>query len=126
VHPDTLLLRQIHPSFVQLGRPTSQAFRPTPKDEHLLSVDDGSRIHPQASWERFTKVQGCRSSGVMAVTKAECSGQELPVIEDGIPFPEHCAIDFSNLTKSLVEKKAKALARYAIDRDWLFKAPQQD
>ena len=62
----------------------------------------------------------------MAVTKAECSGQELPVIEDGIPFPEHCAIDFSNLTKSLVEKKAKALARYAIDRDWLFKAPQQD
>lgn len=39
--PDTLLLHQIHPSFIQYGRVTSQAFRPTPKDEGFLSVDDG-------------------------------------------------------------------------------------
>ena len=41
--PDTLLLRQIHPGFIQGGRVTSQAFRPTPKDEFLLSVDNGDR-----------------------------------------------------------------------------------
>ena len=42
--PDTLLLRQIHPSFIQYGRVTSRAFRPTAKDEFLLSVDDGDRV----------------------------------------------------------------------------------
>lgn len=122
---DTLLLRQIHPSFVQNGRPTSQAFRPAPKDECFLSVDDGSKISPRASWERFTKTPECRSAGVMAVTYSECSEQGLPVIADGDPFPEHCSIDFSNLTKGTVEKKAKILVRRAAERDWLFKDIQQ-
>lgn len=118
---ETLLLRQINPSFVQGGRPTSQAFRLRPKDENLLSVDDGNKVKPRASWERFTSAPDCRSAGVMAVTFAECSTQELPVIEEGTPYPEHCLIDFSNLTKSLVEKKAKVLVRHAIQRDWLFR-----
>ena len=47
----TLLLRQIHPSFVQDGRVTSQAFRPTPKDESLLSVYDGDQITPEGGVE---------------------------------------------------------------------------
>ena len=119
--PETLLLRQIHPSFVQLGRPTSQAFRPTLKDEYLLSVDDGSKIQPRASWERFTSTPDSRSAGVMAVTFAECKEQELPVVEDAAPFPEHCSIDFSNLTESSVKRKAKVLVSHAIQRDWLFK-----
>jgi hypothetical protein len=122
VDSETLLLRQINPGFVQLGRPTSQAFRPTPKDEYLLSVEDGSRISPRASWERFNKAPDCNSVGVMGVSFAECTEQELPVIEDGDPFPEHCSIDFSNLTKGLIEKKAKFLAKYAVERDWLCRA----
>ena len=36
----TILLRQIHPIWIQQGRVTSQAFRPTPKDENKLSVFD--------------------------------------------------------------------------------------
>lgn len=122
---ETLLLRQIHPSFVQNGRPTSQAFRPTPKDELLLSVEDGSRIQPPASWERFTASPDRRSAGVMAITVAECSAEELEVIEDGVPFPEHCSVDFSNLTISSVGKKAKILTRQAVNRDWLFRDFQQ-
>jgi len=47
---ETLVHRQIHPSFVQAGFPTSQAFRPTPKDESKLSVYDGDMI---------TAVKGC-------------------------------------------------------------------
>jgi len=35
---NTLLLRQVHPSFVQDGKITSQVFRPTPKDENKLSM----------------------------------------------------------------------------------------
>lgn len=47
--PQTQLLRQIHPNFVQAGRVTSQAFRPTPKDENHLSVYDGDQIQPEAA-----------------------------------------------------------------------------
>ena len=119
--PDTLLLRQIHPSFVQDGRVTSQAFRPTPKDEHRLSVDNGDRIQAEASWQRFTSNPACSSVGVQAVTPAECQAQDLPVIEDGHPYPEHCSIDFSAFEKKVVECKAKALRAQAAMRGWLFR-----
>lgn len=120
--PATLLLRQINPSFVQAGRVTSQAFRPTPKDENQLSVYDGDQIQAQAAWQHFTATPGCRSAGVMAVTHAECTSEQLPVTSDGVPFPEHVSIDFSAFSKGEVEKKAKVLTRQAQARDWLFQA----
>jgi hypothetical protein len=61
----------------------------------------------------------------MAITPAECSAEALPVIEDGMPFPEHCSVDFSSLTMNSVEKKAKILTRHAVKRDWLFRDFQQ-
>jgi hypothetical protein len=125
LHPETLLLRQIHPSFVQNGRPTSQAFRPTPKDRDRLSVDDGSKIEAKTSWERFTGTLGFESVGVLAVTVAECSEQHLPVIADGEPYPEHCFIDFSGVLKKTAERKAKVLAFHAVQRGWLFEDTPQ-
>lgn len=119
--PDTLLLRQVHPSFVQNGRVTSQAFRPTPKDEFLLSVDDGDRVSAQASWQRFITNPACKSIGVQAVSQAECTAQALPVIEDGKPHPEHCSIDFTAFDKKAIEKKSKLLRAQAQTRDWLFR-----
>lgn len=119
--PDTLLLRQIHPSFVQDGRVTSQAFRPTPKDELLLSVDDADRVTAEASWQRFIANPACKSTGVQAVSLAECTAQELPVIEDGEPHPEHCSIDYTAFDKKAIEKKSKLLRAQAETRDWLFR-----
>lgn len=119
--PDTLLLRQIHPSFIQDGRVTSQAFRPTPKDEFLLSVDDGDRVTAEASWQRFTTSTACQSIGVQAVSQAECAAQELPVIEDGVPHPEHCSVDFTTFDKKVIEKKSKLLRAQAETRGWLFR-----
>lgn len=116
---DTVLLRQIHPAFVQEGRVTSQAFRPTPKDESLLSVDDGSLVSPEASFERFNNTPNCESIGLKAVTKGECSSAELPVIQDGNPYPEHCSIDFTGLGRKPAERKAKQLRSYASQRGWL-------
>lgn len=49
----TLLLRQIHPTFIQYGRVTSQAFRPTPKDEDQLSVDNGDMITAEEACRAF-------------------------------------------------------------------------
>lgn len=119
--PETLLLRQIHSSFVQDGRVTSQAFRPTPKDEYKLSVDNGDCVQPEASWRRFTANVNCKSTGVQAVTGAECQQQLLQVIEDGCPHPEHCYIDFSSSDKKAIEKKAKVLRAQAERRGWLFR-----
>ena len=45
----TMLLRQIHPAFVQADQATSQAFRPTPKDDGKLSVYDGDKIRSRES-----------------------------------------------------------------------------
>ena len=123
--PETLLLRQIHPSFFQAGRVTSQAFRPTPKDGKHLSVDNGSKIQAEASWKRFTSNLECSSCGVMAVAQAECAAQSLPVIEDAIPYPEHCSIDFNVFEKRDIERKAKLLSQQARERGWLFSADMQ-
>jgi hypothetical protein len=122
--PETLLLRQIHPNFVQAGRVTSQAFRPSPKDELHLSVYDGDQIKPEAAFVHFITNPACSSTGVMAVSKTECDAQNLPVLADGIPFPEHCSIDFSDFEKNDIEKKAKFLSRSAQTRGWLFHAQQ--
>ncbi len=117
---DTLLLRQIHPGFVQQGRVTSQVFRPTPKDENRLSVYDGDRIEPRRAWQHYTTVLRLESAGVMAVSCAECGDLDMPVIPDPEPFPEHVVIDFSALGKSAVEKAAKKLRVRAETRGWLY------
>lgn len=118
---ETFLLRQVNPSFIQEGRVTSQVFRPTPKDENMLSAYNGDRISPEEAWRHFTGSPENRSAGVMAVTWQECRLQELPVIEDGTPFPEHVSIDFRGKTKSATEKKAKLLRTNAEKRGWLYR-----
>lgn len=123
--PDTLLYRQIHPSFIQNGRPTSQAFRPTPKDDSKLSVYDGDKIKPKAAWEHYTRILNLSSAGVMAVTNADCAAQQLVVNADGTPYPEHCSVDFSGLAKNAVEKAAKILASTAMQRGWLYQDSPQ-
>jgi hypothetical protein len=120
MRPETLLLRQVNPSFIQNGRVTSQVFRPTPKDLEMLSVDNGDRITSEASFVRFTSTPNCRSHGVMAVSVNECSDCSLQIIEDGDPYPEHCSIDFRGVGKSQTEKYAKTLRSCAEMRGWLF------
>jgi hypothetical protein len=117
----TLLLRQIHPGFVQEGRVSSQAFRPTPKDEQRLSVYDGDQIGPQPAYEHYTTTLGFQSVGVMGVSVAECGTLELSVYPDPLPFQEHAVIDFSAFGKNAVEKKAKLLRARAEARGWLYR-----
>ena len=117
---NTFLLRQIHPGFVQNGRASSQAFRPTPKDEQKLSVYDGDQITPADAFEHYTKILKLGSSGVLAVSMAECRALDLPVTPDPASFPEHVLIDFSAYGKSATEKKAKLLKAKAEVRGWLY------
>lgn len=116
---ETLLLRQINPQFVQEGRVTSQAFRPTPKDKQKLSAYNGDLISPEDSWRHFNS-GGYPSVGVQAVTVAECGREGLPARPDPTPFPEHAEIDFTGYTNNQCDKKSKRLRSLAETRGWLY------
>lgn len=115
------LHRQVHPSWVQDGRITSQAFSPTPKDAGLLSVYDGQLIAPEPSFVHYTTGLKLAAHGTVSVTADEVSGVGLPWRADPEFFPEHAVIDFTGLpTAGKVKAKAQALAEKARQRGWTY------
>ena len=118
---ETQLLRQVHPQFVQQGKPSSQVFRPTPKDEKLLSVYDGDQIGPSDAFEHYTNRLGFSSIGILAVTVGECQTCELKSRPDPPAFPEHAVIDFREYGERETKKKAKQLKAFANRRGWLYR-----
>lgn len=120
MNPETPLWRQIHPSFLVGDQPGSQAFRPTPKDQDLLSFDDGRRITAEASWQRHTGPRGLASIGVMGLAVAECSGECLQAIADGVPDPEHVSVSFAGKTTGQRKAISKRLRDFAVARGWQF------
>ena len=119
---NTLLFRQVSPSWVQAGRITSQVFKPTPKDGKRLSVYDGDQISAADSWNHYKDSLGCISVGVMAVTVAECETQELSAEPDHDTFPEHVLINFDGHSNSKIEKQAKRLKFVSEIRGWQYEA----
>ena len=117
---DTLLLRQVNPVWIQAGHITSQVFRPTPKDSKRLSVYDGDQISAKDAWSHYVKKLGLSSVGVVAVTVAECEEQDLPVVPDPNPFPEHVVIKFDDHKNSQIKTKAKLLTQAAEARGWQY------
>jgi hypothetical protein len=116
------LHRQVHPSWVQEGRPTSQAFSPTPKDQGLLSVYDGDQIPPEASFIHYTTVQKLTAEGTVSITTDEVDIVGLPWQIDGKPFVEHGVVDFTGLPSAgKIKAKAQALAEKARLRGWTHK-----
>jgi len=109
---EELLHRQVHPSWLQAGRPTSQAFRPTPKDEGLLSVSRGSVTSAEIAFQLHTESKGLASAGVWSVTVGDCTEAERDVyanrLDEGpVPDPAHAVVDF----RGLVETKARAISQ---------------
>ena len=120
--PETLLYRQVHPSWVRHGRTTSQAFDPTPKDKNSLSVYDGDQITPEDAWNHYTSVLDFQSRGVVAITVADCEDQALGVVSDPQPaFLEHVLIDFSGIATNEMKRVARRLSRLAGSRGWMFR-----
>ncbi len=115
----TLLLRQIHPSFIQAGRVTSQAFTPTPKDNRQPSTYDGDQISAAAAFAHYTSQLKCHSIGVYAVRVDECEELGLTVEVDPEPYPEHVVIDFGERTANEIKTVGKALREKAVTRGWL-------
>jgi len=132
---NALLLRQVHPSFVQADNVsaqvfcasmhglvvTSQVFRPTPKDENQLSVYNGHKFTPEGAFNHFVATKTNKSAGVLAVTILECNQESLSCFENNDPFDGHSVIDFRGLSNNQLERKAKALKKTAMNRGWLFR-----
>lgn len=128
---DELLLRQVHPSFIQEGRVTSVAFRPTPKDQKKLSVNRGSLISPKESFELHTNQKNLQSAGVWGVSVREVyEMSEITLEEDPVsePFkdPSHALINFSKIdSESRVKTISSKLADKARSRGCLFSFPEK-
>ncbi len=120
MNADTLLHRQISPSWVQSGRVTRQAFKPFPKDKGRLSVYDGDMMSAEEAWTHYTEHLNFVSIGVLAVACRECTALELPVQPDPKPFPAHVLIDFSDCSNSQIERKSKRLTVAATERGWQY------
>lgn len=129
---DELLYRQVHPNFAPFGRPSSQAFNPTKKDNYQLSVDRSSLTTPKDAFVLHTEGRGWKSIGTWAVTIVECEEQQLSCFGDPlfcppekVADPAHCRIDFSSLkSNSKREIAGQFLAKAAHARGCLFHAPE--
>lgn len=122
--PDEALYRQVHPSWIADGVPSSQAFKPTKKDEGMLSVALGSKITPEGSFAHHAQVLRRESAGVWAVTVAETTETELPSYEQPLDdSPAHGFIDFCGLSRGQIEAKAKFLLGKARARGCLYPKP---
>lgn len=118
----TPLYRQVHSSWIQGDRVTSQVFRPTPKDRKQLSVYDGNQVTAEQSWRHFTEELNRSSAGTLCVKAADCTSLGLQVISDPEPFPAHVLIDYSGLeSKRSVENIAKRLRDISLTYGWKFK-----
>lgn len=125
MEPATLLLRQVNPGFLKPdGTAASPAFRPFPRDDGQLSVDDGSKVTPRQSWETFTGRPKCFSAGVWAFSVAEAAAQGLSAAPDSKEDnPAHALVDFRPFLLKEQEAKAKILAARANARGPLFQPP---
>ena len=116
----TLLLRQIHPNFVQNGFASSVAFRPNETDAGLMSVYDNDLITAEAAWMHYTSILFKKSSGVTALSVEECLAEKLPPRPDTRPFPEHAVIDFTGVVEKTWRGKSKNLHAKALARGWSY------
>ncbi len=114
---DTLLLRQVHPTFYPNEVLSSQAFVPFPKDKNHLSVYDGDLMTPPDAFVHYTQQLGYKSVGVWAVSVAEVEQTSLAAHPDPLPdSPAHAVIDFGEATKNECRRLAKKLALLAQQR----------
>ena len=117
----TLLLRQVHPTFIQNGEIGVVAFRPNDSDHGHLSVYDGDKIALDASFRHWTDTLKKKSVGVLAVSFEECASVELPAVSSPMEDNEaHAHIDFTDYEKKDQRTKTKALLQFALARQWVY------
>ncbi len=114
---DEQLYRQVHPSWVADGVPSSLAFKPTSKDEGMLSIALASKTTPKDAYLHHTKDLGLTSEGTWAVTVGEAAAAGRASFAQPLPdSPAHGFIDFRGLSRKHAEVAAKILLARARER----------
>lgn len=122
MNDNTLLLRQVHPSFFPEGEVSSQAFIPFPKDDGKLSVYDGDQIDARESYRHYVE-NGLKSVGVWGVTGSEVKSVALTYQSDPVDGnPAHAIVHFGSLAEKECRRIAKRLKQFAVDRGNLHRA----
>jgi hypothetical protein len=120
-NPDEFLYRQVHPNWIEDGQPSSQAFKPTKKDEGMLSIALGSKTTAEGAFLHHTQTLELASGGTWAVTVAEVATVDLSSFEQPREnSPAHGFIDFRDLARKAIESKAKLLLARARDRGCMY------
>lgn len=121
-----ILFRQIHPSCIQDGEPSSDRFRPSERDENMLSVDRGNTTTAAASHTLYTS-GGLESAAVFGLSVDEFAGEQIPCVEDPIEEsevsqanPHHALADYSAHQPNKHKNIAKRLKRRAVERGQLY------
>lgn len=120
---DELIWRNVHPSWIQDGKVSSLAFKPSPKDTGRLSGARQDKVSAEKHYFEFTDALGLTSSGVWAITVGEAQAQNVPCVYDAEssskpdPCPTgHTYLDYRAQTGGRIRKIASALRRKAEER----------
>lgn len=120
-HPGEVLYRQVHPLWIADGEPSSQAFKPTKKDEGMLSIAVGSKTTAEKAFLHHTQGLKLASAGTWAVTVGEVAAVELSSFDQPRESsPAHGFIDFRALARRAMESKAKLLVAKARERGCMY------
>ncbi len=120
---DKLLNRAINNGWIQDGFVTSQAFKPSKKDEGKLSCFDNDILDAPGTFKYFTEDLGLEAAGILATKVSECHECKLEVYSDpdgGVPHEAHVSIDFSAHGTNKQKKLASKLRDLANRRGWVF------
>lgn len=113
-----LLWRQVHPGWISQGTVTSQAFRPTPKDNDRLSTSRSSMIDAEGAYLAH-EVRDLPTAGTWGVTVDECVRESLCVLHDGgsaeLPA-EHASVCFEGKSRTERVRASKTLRDHAMKR----------
>ncbi len=118
------LWRQVPSGFLDKGVPSSQTFRPMPKDQGKPSIARGAVVDAEGACRRH-RSRGYDSVGTLAVTVGEVTAEKLSAWDDselpGVP-EEHGYIDFRDLaTKGEQQRRATKLLDRALARGWVYR-----
>jgi hypothetical protein len=117
-----ILLRQIHPKFIENGEPSSDRFRPSENDANMLSLDRAALVTPADSHLNYVEA-GRASAAVFGLSVSEFQSEKVTCVEDPIEAtgstsanPAHSLADYS--AHQLKQQKiiGKKLKRVAIAR----------
>lgn len=124
---DEQLWRNVNPSWLDGGEPSSQAFRPGGGDEGCVSTHRASMISAAASHAIFTSASpiglGLSSVGVWSILVREARAEKLEAWDDPQPpsaaapqNPAHAVIDMAHLDDKARRRVGQRLKQLSIAR----------